>query len=58
MGFFDSLKDVFGSDDKDTSRGIISNGKQKKDGGHDHRYNTGNDRTPAQKEGDKKRGQD
>ena len=30
-------------------------GPDKKDGGHDHRYNTGNDRTPAQKSGDDKR---
>ncbi len=28
---------------------------KKKDGSHDHRYNKGNDRTPAQKRGDKKR---
>ncbi|MFA6761247.1 MAG: hypothetical protein WCR69_09415 [Sulfuricurvum sp.] len=27
----------------------------KNDGGQDHRYNSGNDRTPAQKEGDEKR---
>jgi hypothetical protein len=35
--------------------GAIPGGKQKQDGSHDHRTNTGNDRTPAQKEGDKKR---
>jgi len=28
---------------------------KKKDGSHDHRCNRGNDRTPAQKRGDKKR---
>ena len=33
----------------------IKGGKNKKTGGHDHRTNTGDDRTPAQKEGDKKR---
>ncbi len=36
-------------------QGFIEGGKQKKDGTHDHRTNTGGDRTPAQKEGDKKR---
>lgn len=36
-------------------REIISNGGQKNSGGHDHRYNRGDDRTPAQKEGDDKR---
>ncbi|MBN6710225.1 hypothetical protein JFL47_03090 [Haemophilus haemoglobinophilus] len=30
-------------------------GKQKKDGSHDHRFNTGNDRTRSQKDADKKR---
>ncbi len=34
---------------------IIAYGENKEDGGHDHRYNRGKDRTPAQKEGDKKR---
>jgi len=34
---------------------VIDYGDQKKDGSHDHRYNKGNDRTPAQKRGDKKR---
>ena len=33
----------------------IDYGEQKKDGGHDHRYNTGEDRNPKQKEGDKSR---
>ncbi|MGX2955868.1 hypothetical protein ACWIYZ_02125 [Ursidibacter arcticus] len=33
----------------------IDYGKQKKDGSHDHRYNTGKDRTPKQKESDKKK---
>ncbi len=51
MGIFD-----FFSKDKDQVRsGVITTGKQKKDGGHDHRTNTGNDRTPAQRKGDKKR---
>lgn len=36
----------------------ISGGKQKKDGSHDHRTNRGDDRTPSQKSGDKKRRKD
>jgi hypothetical protein len=28
---------------------------EKKDGGHNHQCNEGNDRNPAQKQGDKKR---
>lgn len=34
---------------------IIRSGGQKRDGGHDHRSNSGNDRTPSQKRGDKGR---
>lgn len=34
---------------------VIQGGNQKKDGSHDHRTNKGNDRTPAQKQGDQKR---
>lgn len=37
------------------STGIINNGGQKSSGGHDHRNNRGDDRTPAQKSGDSKR---
>ncbi|MDR0776279.1 MAG: hypothetical protein LBE81_06530 [Azonexus sp.] len=37
------------------ARGVILNGDPKKNGGHDHRYNRGDDRTPAQAEGDRKR---
>ncbi len=33
----------------------IKYGGQSKDGGHDHRYNKGDDRTPAQKDADKRR---
>lgn len=36
--------------------GAIDYGRQKRDGSHDHRYNTGSDRTPAQKARDKKPG--
>ncbi len=53
MGIFDKL---FGNNSKPSPQtsGVIDYGKQKNDGSHDHRYDTGNDRTPAQKEGDKK----
>ena len=54
MGFFD---DILGNKGSGQS-GFIPGGKQKKDGSHDHRTNTGNDRTPAQKEGDKKKNKD
>ena len=50
MGIFDALKGATLG-----RSGVISGGKQKNDGTHDHRTNTGGDRTPAQKEGDKKR---
>lgn len=33
----------------------IHGGRQKNTGGHDHRTNTGDDRTPAQKAGDRQR---
>jgi hypothetical protein len=35
--------------------GVVDYGNQKKDGSHDHRFNCGDDRTPAQKDGDKKK---
>lgn len=35
--------------------GVIPNGPQKKTGGHDHRSNTGDDRTQAQKKADKEK---
>ncbi len=56
MGLFDSL--FGGSSSPSNSRGVIEGGRNKKDGGHDHRTNTGNDRTPSQKEGDAKRRKD
>ena len=37
-----------------TTIGLINSGRKKKTGGHDHRTNKGDDRTPAQKNGDKK----
>lgn len=58
MGFFDKLissittsKDA-GSTSNDGQRvelGVVDYGRQKTNGGHDHRYNKGEDRTPAQK---------
>lgn len=54
MGLFDNL---FGNKPgyQQPSSGAIAHGGQKKDGSHDHRTNTGDDRTPAQKNGDKAR---
>ena len=52
MGLFDNFlknKSSLGS----LMSEVIKNGGQKTTGGHDHRYNTGDDRTPAQKTGDK-----
>jgi hypothetical protein len=58
MGRFDKL---FG-EDKDShiregghTTGAVQYGKNKQDGSHDHRGNRGNDRTPAQKQGDRAR---
>ena len=55
MGIFD----FFGGGSKPSSEkekhGVIDYGKQKKNGGHDHRRNKDKDRTPAQREGDEKR---
>ena len=39
----------------DFAKSAIGYGGQRKDGGHDHRTNKGNDRTRAQREGDRKR---
>jgi hypothetical protein len=50
MGLFDKLK----GRDKDCF-GLVDYGSQKKTGGHDHRNNRGDDRTTAQKEGDRSR---
>ncbi len=53
MGLFDKVKSILGSGDMST--GIIKNGPQKKTGGHDHRSNTGDDRTQAQKKADEEK---
>ena len=55
MGLLDKL--LGGSSDVDR-RGIIDSGRNKNTGGHDHRTNTGDNRTPSQKEGDKSRRKD
>lgn len=52
-----SIFSLFGKNNSGSPlRGIVDYGRQKKDGGHDHRCNRGDDRTPAQKKGDKKHG--
>lgn len=51
------LGKLFGKGAKDGMHrsNAIPGGPQKTTGGHDHRSNTGDDRTPAQKKADKKR---
>lgn len=55
MQFF---SDIFKALSSQTTRGplmgVINSGRNKNAGGHDHRTNKGDDRTPAQKNGDKK----
>lgn len=62
MGLFDSLIDIANSvvsnSSSNRTSGFIDYGSQKNDGSHDHRYNRGEDRTRAQKGGDKKRKKD
>lgn len=48
MGLLDKL---FSGSQKLPSSGAIEYGRQKKDGGHNHTYNKGDDQTPAQKKG-------
>ena len=57
MGLLDKL--IGGNKgNSDNSSGIIDSGRNKNDGGHDHRTNTGDDRTPSQKDSDKRRRKD
>lgn len=50
MGLLDKL---FGNGNSSSPlKGIVDYGEQKSSGGHDHRYNKGDDRTPAQKKSD------
>lgn len=58
---FDFLKSLVGNDKPNRNPnelGYMDYGRVKNNGGHDHRYNKGNDRTPAQISGDKKRRKD
>ena len=55
LGF---LKAIGRSKNEGIKRGAIEYGDQKQDGTHDHRNNKGGDRTPRQKEGDRKRRKD
>lgn len=50
MSLFDKVKLSSSS-----RSGAIEGGRQKKTGGHDHRTNKGDDRTQAQKKGDKEK---
>lgn len=68
MGFLNLVADVLISVAKEatgkssggggSTHGLIDYGKQKKDDSHDHRYNTGSDRTPSQKKADRARQKD
>lgn len=55
MGLFEKLFDNK-SNGSTLKTGLIDYGRQKKDGSHDHRYNTGTDRTPSQRKADKQKG--
>ena len=55
MGFLDDLLGKGGKKPSDNHHGAIETGRNKNTGGHDHRTNKGDDRTPAQKQGDKSR---
>lgn len=59
MGLLNLLKTVANlfpdSSPDHTMNGAINYGGQTSTGGHDHRTNKGEDRTPAQKAGDKSR---
>jgi hypothetical protein len=55
MNFFgDMFKTSSSTTNRGALKGLIESGRNKNTGGHDHRTNRGNDRTPAQKHGDKK----
>lgn len=49
---------IFDRSTPSNERGMIEGGRQKDTGGHDHRTNKGDDRTPAQKKGDRERQKD
>jgi len=58
MGLLDKLLGGSSDSNGDVRQGFISSGRNKKTGGHDHRTNTGDNRTPSQKEADKSRRKD
>lgn len=49
----DAVSSTTGSNTTGSTSGVIDYGKQTIGGNHDHRYNKGEDRTPAQKAADK-----
>ncbi len=55
-----SIFDFFSTNkpENNSIRAGFIDGPNKNDDSHDHRYNKGNDRTPAQKTGDKSRRND
>ena len=55
MGLFDIVKSLINTGNNPTIKGMINYGRTRNDGGHDHRTHIGKDRTPAQKEADKKK---
>lgn len=55
MGLFDLFSNRNKPSGATSTKEAVGYGKQKKDGGHDHRYNKENDRTPAQRKGDAQR---
>lgn len=55
MKFFSNVfKTLSSSTNRGSVMGLIDSGRNKNTGGHDHRTNKGDDRTPAQKHGDMK----
>lgn len=56
MGFFDTISKALNNQkDSKNSQETTMTGRKKNTGGFDHRGNSGDDRTPSQKEGDQKR---
>lgn len=58
MGLLDKLLGGSSDSNGNVRQGVISSGRNKNTGGHDHRTNTGDNRTPSQKEADKSRRKD
>lgn len=52
MGILDTLLKGKSTSPSSPILGLIANGRNKNSGGHDHRTNSGRDRTPAQRAGD------